>query len=115
MQIWVRHISGVTTVSFGRGSGHAGEFLGVPGLQRVKAPLLTAANIVHSTSKTGSTPSLTDASIFASFAAKRSLDCCRKGRIGGVTDAGYLGADFSGLASRNAGLWVVGAPRWRKP
>ena len=24
-------------------------------------------------------------------------------------------AEFSGLASRNAGLWVVGAPRWRNP
>lgn len=30
-----------------------------------------------------------------------------------VTGAGWLAADFSGFASRDAGLWVVGAPRWR--
>jgi hypothetical protein len=49
------------------------------------------------------------------FAAKSGLDFCRKGRIGGVTGAGQPGADFSGLASRNAGLWVVGAPIGARP
>lgn len=52
-----------------------------------KAPFLTEANIVRSTSKTGSTSSLTDVSIFVNFAAKTGLDFCRKGRIGGVTGA----------------------------
>jgi len=42
-----------------------------------------------------------------------ALDFCRKGRIGGGTGAGCSAAYFSGLASRNAGLWVVGAPMWR--
>jgi len=49
----------------------------------------------------------------ASFRSETGLDFCREGRIGGVTGAGCWGAKFSGLASRNAGLWVVGAPRWR--
>ena len=44
------------------------------------------------------------------FAAKIGLDLCRKGRIGSVARAGYPGVDYSGLASQNAGLGVVGAP-----
>ena len=41
------------------------------------------------------------------LAARTGLDLCRKGRIGGGTGTSWPVAEFSGLASRNAGVWVV--------
>jgi len=58
---------------------------------------------------------LTDVSIFASFAAKEVSTVAAKDALVVRRAPVSWGAEFSGRASRNAGLWVVGAPRWRNP